>query len=118
MHPQTDLGDETKGSSAAKRAQTELGDEGECHRARLTRVMVALALALPGLTFLFARWWSVPLYVSNDDVAVEFLLRGVCTTSRATAFVLFMHVGLGQILVWLYAHLHGVPWYWVVMNCA
>src|SRR5271166_939247 len=100
-----DVVDVTKRSLESVQSQTEFGDKSNAASAgpeteRVSRAakwaaaMIALAIALPGMTFLFARWWSVPLYVSNDDVAVEFLLRGVGVTGRATAYVLFMHVGL------------------------
>src|SRR5262249_8860164 len=78
--------------------------------------MLVIALVLPVATFLFARWWSVPLYLTNDDVGMELLLRGAGVTSRPTAFVQFMHVGLGELLVWLYAHAGGLSWYQVLMN--
>jgi hypothetical protein len=114
-----EISEESKRSCGAVRPQTDFGDEtnksARSPRARAVTMVIA-AMALPVATFVFARCWSVLLYLANDDVGMELLLRGGGVTSRPTAFVQFMHVGLGEVLVWLYARASGLSWYQVLMN--
>lgn len=57
----------------------------------------------------------VPVFQSNDDVALEMIAsgRGICP--QPTPFLLFINVLLGDVLSWLYANLSGAPWYRVFM---
>jgi hypothetical protein len=115
MRPQTGFGDQTAQFVGQSEGKTQTGKPAPRLESR-PAAMVAVVLALPVATFLFARCWSVPLYLANDDVGMELLLRGVGVTSRPTAYVQFMHVWLGEALVWLYAQVRGLSWYQVFMN--
>jgi hypothetical protein len=89
---------------------------GEIKSERRRRLVTLVAsLAIPLLTFGVAYTLFVPRPLSNDDLTLEMMARGICIADQPSPYLLFVNVWLGQVLAFLYVHLAGVPWYRVLM---
>lgn len=77
--------------------------------------MALLILALPLTACALAYGVFVPVYQSNDDIALEMIAsgRGIC--AEPTPFLLFVNVLVGEALSWLYTNAAGLPWYRLFM---
>jgi len=85
-------------------------------RSRVFVTRVVLTIGLPIAVSGLARGLFVPLYQSNDDIGMMMLARGVGIVSKPTPYLLYIHIGLGRLLVALYSHWPDWEWYRVLMD--
>lgn len=72
------------------------------------------AFLLPLILFIIWGSWFGLYYESNDDFAIDLMLRGITTVKPVNNFHLYMY-GWSQILAFLYTYLPQIPWYGLLL---
>ena len=68
-------------------------------------------LVLAAACLLVLSFYGMALFETNDDAAMQALVKGEVIAARPTSFVMFINIGLSAFLGTLYAFVPIVPWY-------
>lgn len=74
-----------------------------------------LVLAMPLVSLLVSHALFPPFYQMNDDGVMTLLASGTLIAPQPSPYLLWIHPGLGAVLVQLYSSVTGVPWYRILL---
>ncbi len=71
----------------------------------------AAALAINAVVWVLFYAWAAPIYLTNDDAGIYFMVSGALKDWPASPYPLFPHYVMGRVWHQLYAHWPSIPWY-------